>query len=39
MPLDDAYSSYINGLDLSSHTKTNRGNYYFFIDRSGSMDG
>ncbi|CAD8159139.1 unnamed protein product [Paramecium pentaurelia] len=39
VPLDDAYSSYINGLNLSSETKINRGNYYFFIDRSGSMGG
>ncbi|CAD8116740.1 unnamed protein product [Paramecium primaurelia] len=39
VPLDDAYSSYINGLNLSSETKINRGNYYFFIDRSGSMEG
>ncbi|CAD8177439.1 unnamed protein product [Paramecium octaurelia] len=37
--LDDAYSSYINGLNLYSETKTNRGNYYFFIDRSSSMEG
>lgn len=39
VPLDDAYSSYINGLNLSTETKANRGNYFFLIDRSGSMGG
>ncbi|CAD8213153.1 unnamed protein product [Paramecium pentaurelia] len=38
-PIDDAYQSYLNGLNLSSQAKIQKGCYIFFIDRSGSMEG
>ncbi|CAD8169299.1 unnamed protein product [Paramecium pentaurelia] len=38
-PIDDAYQSYINGLNLSSQAIIQNGCYIFFIDRSCSMSG
>ncbi|CAD8171778.1 unnamed protein product [Paramecium octaurelia] len=38
-PIDDAYQSYLNGLNLPSQSKILKGSYIFFIDRSGSMGG
>ncbi|CAD8209061.1 unnamed protein product [Paramecium pentaurelia] len=37
--LDDAYSQYLDGLNIAENQVINRGNYLFFIDRSGSMSG
>ncbi|CAD8145677.1 unnamed protein product [Paramecium pentaurelia] len=37
--IDDAYQSYINGLNLPSQTKIQKGSYIFLIDRSDSMEG
>ncbi|CAD8111359.1 unnamed protein product [Paramecium primaurelia] len=37
--LDDAYSQYLDGLNIAQNQFINRGNYLFFIDRSGSMAG
>ncbi|CAD8098180.1 unnamed protein product [Paramecium sonneborni] len=36
-PIDDAYQSYLNGLNLPQQSKIQRGIYIFIIDRSGSM--
>ncbi|CAD8209925.1 unnamed protein product [Paramecium pentaurelia] len=36
-PIDDAYQSYINGLNLPQQTQIQRGIFLFFIDRSRSM--
>ncbi|CAD8161767.1 unnamed protein product [Paramecium pentaurelia] len=38
-PIDDAYQSYTNGLNLSQYTKIQKGCYLFFIDHNGSMEG
>ncbi|CAD8143290.1 unnamed protein product [Paramecium octaurelia] len=38
-PIDDAYQSYLNGLNLPQQSKIQKGSYIFLIDRSGSMDG
>ncbi|CAD8104459.1 unnamed protein product [Paramecium primaurelia] len=37
--LDDAYTQYLDSLSLPYNQVLNRGNYLFFIDRSGSMNG
>ncbi|CAD8214664.1 unnamed protein product [Paramecium octaurelia] len=37
--LDDAYSQYLDGLNIADNQKIKRGNYLFIIDRSGSMSG
>ncbi|CAD8162107.1 unnamed protein product [Paramecium octaurelia] len=37
--LDDAYSQYLEELNIAENQAINRGTYLFFIDRSGSMSG
>ncbi|CAD8114405.1 unnamed protein product [Paramecium sonneborni] len=38
-PIEDAYQSYLSGLNLPQQTNIQRGTYLFFIDRSASMRG
>ncbi|CAD8061854.1 unnamed protein product [Paramecium sonneborni] len=37
--LDDAYTQYLDGLNIAENQVIKRGNYLFIIDRSGSMSG